>query len=128
MEQMTLKKANDILQNPKNHWSHEVDEAKEYVIKAVNILCTNSDFNPWVDVVGKLHDRLYTRDRIIDFLDMKVVDIKADIEGKVCANCKFYDPGWLRCQNDNVARTIRQPLEDACFCYEDYKEEKNGDD
>ena len=40
---MNLREANDILQHKHDHWSHEVDDAREYAEEVLRVLCEHGD-------------------------------------------------------------------------------------
>lgn len=42
---MTIKQIDDILQHPKDYWSHEVEEAKEAAKQVVHIIALLQDRN-----------------------------------------------------------------------------------
>ena len=68
-DKMGLRKANLILQNPKDYWSHEVDEAKEYAIKAIDILCNSEEVGIPFEKTGEIVMFAFTRGNLIALLD-----------------------------------------------------------
>lgn len=47
---MTLEEANDVLANPKGHWSHEKDDATDFSKRVVRFLYANKD-NPVYEAI-----------------------------------------------------------------------------
>ena len=108
---MTLREANDILQNRKSHWSHEIDDAKDYCIKAIGYLINAAD--------SRGDDEA---EAMIDYLDRRIAATDPS-KIVVCGNCKNFDPIG-NCQCDSGLNRFPQPLEDATECkwFEPYKE------
>ena len=97
---MTLREANDILHDKKNHWSHEIEAAKSYCIEAVQYLVNAADFRE--------DERA---DLLIDYLDRRI----ALANDAVCGNCTCFDPvGHCLCSFGKAK--FPSPLEPADDC------------
>ena len=121
---MNLREANDILQNPKEHWSHEIDDAKKYCIEAVKYLVNAADY------------RFMDEAQIaIKYLDERIAAILPDGEPTIdipmieamtpiCGDCMYFDlVGYCTCEH--VSNRFRSPMEDASSCkfYSPYPKE-----
>lgn len=110
---MTLREANDILQNPNSHWSHEIDDAKKYCIDAVKYLVNAADY------------RFMDEAQIaIKYIDERIAVVPAN-EGAMCGNCCWFDPVG-HCQDELDPKTkFVSPIDDASSClhYRPYPKE-----
>lgn len=55
LNKMTFEIASEILKNPKDHWSHEQDWAREYALKAFLMLGDYSEFADAKELIKKLN-------------------------------------------------------------------------
>lgn len=103
---MTLREANDILQNPKDHWSHEIDDAKKYCIDAVKYLINAAD-----------HRFMDEAQISIEYIDERIAATRPDVKAmeSICGNCLHFDlVGYCICEH--VSDRFRSPIEDASSC------------
>ena len=63
---MTLKQANDIMHHPKDHWSHEIDDAKDTMIRAASLLCDFPDDLLFLKVRESIEVLLAMEDIVIE--------------------------------------------------------------
>ena len=54
---MTIEQIDDILQHPKDYWSHEVEEAKEAAKQVVHILADYSEATDAKNFINKMMGR-----------------------------------------------------------------------
>lgn len=112
---MNLREANDILQNPKDHWSHEIDDAKKYCIDAVKYLVNAAD-----------HRFMDEAQISIEYIDERIAVTRPDVKAMepICGNCLHFDlVGYCTCEH--VSDRFRSPLEEASSCkfYSPYPKE-----
>lgn len=95
---MTLDEAVDILKNKKDHWSHEIDDAKDVCMKAAFFIIQMP-----VTFKRDLMNELLTK------------------PGCIGGNCKFNNFGFNTCMRVGSNRTTCMPMEEACEYYEEVK-------
>lgn len=125
---MNLREANDILQNPKEHWSHEIDDAKKYCIEAVKYLVNAADYR-FMDEAQIAINYLDERIAVVkneESIDIPVLDTSPENckPVEVCGDCMLFDlVGYCTCEH--VSNRFRSPIEDASSCkfYSPYPKE-----
>lgn len=96
---MTIQEANVILLNRKDHWSHEIDDAEQVMIKAGMALADMHGYH-------------------IDDVKKRINDAINAIEEHTCSECAFYREDCKWCMNAKCLKRWVQPEDDACSSFE----------
>ena len=127
---MNLREANDILQNPKEHWSHEIDDAKKYCVEAVKYLVNAADYRFMDEAQIAIN---YIDERIaVTRQDEEPITGTIEVIPPICADCTHFDlVGYCTCDHisDRVSDRFRSPIDDASSCkfYSPYRKEKRDE-